>query len=106
MIERTCITLSGTTSTAVKPPPAFTPVRSPSLQRQACESCEDDLKKKGRTLQRFPCAARNYPGGSAVPGIVQEVLSTSGQPLETKARARMEPSFQHDFSREIGRAHV
>src|SRR6267378_4483189 len=34
-----------------------------------------------------------------VPPIVQEVLRSSGQPLDTNTRAFMEPRFDHDFSR-------
>src|SRR6266571_6871566 len=33
-----------------------------------------------------------------VPSIVQEVLSSSGQPLDSETRAFMEPRFGHDFS--------
>ena len=34
-----------------------------------------------------------------VPPIVQEVLSSSGQPLDTETRSFMEPRFGHDFSK-------
>jgi hypothetical protein len=33
-----------------------------------------------------------------VPSIVQEVLSSAGQPLDSETRAFMEPRFGHDFS--------
>ncbi|HEU0300080.1 MAG TPA: DUF4157 domain-containing protein [Longimicrobium sp.] len=38
-------------------------------------------------------------GAAAVPAIVHEVLRSSGQPLDTAARAFLEPRFGHDFSR-------
>jgi hypothetical protein len=34
----------------------------------------------------------------AVPDIVQDVLRSAGQPLDTATRAQMEPRFGHDFS--------
>jgi hypothetical protein len=37
--------------------------------------------------------------GTSVPGVVHEVLSASGQPLDASTRAMMEPRFGHDFSR-------
>ena len=38
-------------------------------------------------------------GGGAAPPIVHDVLRSPGQPLDTAARAFMEPRFGHDFSR-------
>jgi hypothetical protein len=81
-------------------PPVFTPIPGLTLQRQACESCEDDLKKKGQSLQRFPASSSWKATGSLlVPGIVHEVLDTSGQPLDVTTQVRLEPRFNHDFSR-------
>lgn len=37
--------------------------------------------------------------GSAVPALVDDVLHSSGQPLDASTRAFMEPRFGHDFSR-------
>lgn len=37
-------------------------------------------------------------GGSEAPPIVEEVLSTPGQPLAESARKTLEPGFGHDFS--------
>jgi len=37
-------------------------------------------------------------GGYEVPSLVHEVLSSSGQPLDTETRSFMEPRFGHDFS--------
>jgi len=36
---------------------------------------------------------------STVPGIVHDALSSSGQPLDSEARALLEPRFGHDFSK-------
>jgi hypothetical protein len=46
-------------------------------------------------LQRL--AANNVPV-SEVPPIVHEGLHSSGQPLDSQARAFLEPRFGHDFS--------
>lgn len=55
-----------------------------------CETCSK------QRLQRS-AAGRGEQG--EVPSIVQEVLSSSGQPLDQGARALMEPRFNYDFSR-------
>jgi peptidoglycan hydrolase-like protein with peptidoglycan-binding domain len=47
-------------------------------------------------LQRNPAAPQQTV--DEVPPIVQEVLSSSGQPLDTDTRAFMESRFGHDFS--------
>jgi hypothetical protein len=59
-------------------PPVFTAASSLPLQRLARD--------------------QSTRGQAAVPGIVHEVLSSSGQPLSTSARGVMEPRFGHDFS--------
>lgn len=57
-----------------------------------CEACR---KKREGTLQR--AAIGSAPVGEAPP-IVQEVLRSPKQPLDTTSRAFMEPRFGHDFS--------
>jgi hypothetical protein len=61
-----------------------------------CEECA----KKRLSFQREP---RNSAYGtkinSPVPGIVHEVVDSTGQPLDAATRAFMEPRFGHDFSR-------
>jgi Domain of unknown function (DUF4157) len=57
-----------------------------------CEACR---KKREGTLQR---AAIGSPPVGEAPPIVQEVLRSPGQPLDTTSRAFMEPRFGHDFS--------
>jgi hypothetical protein len=56
-----------------------------------CDKC----RKESSGLQRSACDAA---APAAVPAIVQEVLSSPGQPLERGTRAWMEPKFGHDFS--------
>lgn len=57
-----------------------------------CEEC----KKKESTLQR---RAAGNAALSYAPHSVHEALSSSGHPLDTAARAFMEPRFGHDFGK-------
>ncbi|MFL5801675.1 MAG: DUF4157 domain-containing protein [Roseiflexaceae bacterium] len=57
--------------------------------------CAECRKKREGTLQR---AAVNPSPVHAVPPVVQDVLRSSGQPLDAGARAFMEPRFGRDFS--------
>jgi outer membrane protein OmpA-like peptidoglycan-associated protein len=75
----------------------------PSILQRKCacgqhttggEQCEE-CKKKGMTLQR---QSNGSAASGKVPPIVQEVLNSPGRPLESDARADMEPSFGQDFS--------
>ncbi|HXI70003.1 MAG TPA: DUF4157 domain-containing protein [Verrucomicrobiae bacterium] len=94
-------------TTTVKPPtlatPTFTPVRSGLLQRECacggkagsggeCEECHQ--KKLQRKAWNSELGTQN---GSSVPPIVHDVLRSPGQPLDSAARAFMEPRFGHDF---------
>lgn len=58
-----------------------------------CSKCADDEKKLRRK------AGGSHQHNSQVPGIVNEVLSSAGRPLDPVTRAFMEPRFGHDFSR-------
>ena len=80
--------------------PALTPARSHLLQRKCgcgvsaegkCEKCNDDMK----TVQRH--AANHQSAPASVPPVVNDVLNSSGRPLDASARAFMEPRFGHDF---------
>jgi len=82
-------------------PASFAPVASGILQRKcACGQrsaggdCED-CKKKHDVLQRHPAGKSEV---AQVPAIVNEVLASSGQPLEGSTRAAFEPQFGHNFS--------
>ncbi len=57
--------------------------------------CSDCEKKKGMLQRR----ASSSEATNEVPAIVNEVLRSPGQPLDTTTRAFMEPRFGHDFSR-------
>jgi hypothetical protein len=88
----------------------------PAAQAQACSRFVNwagnlELPTEGLTLQRSPSAQRSYSAQRSlsdsagiseqdpIPGIVREVLSSSGQPLDAVTRLQMEPHFGHDFSR-------
>ena len=95
---------------STKPDPklgaAVTPVARPVLQRKCacgneasgggeCAECQ----KKSQALQRKSAEPENSSAhGVAMPPIVDEVLGSSGQPLDATTRAFMEPRFGHDFS--------
>jgi hypothetical protein len=57
-------------------------------------NCDDCAKKKS-LLQR---KAAHGNESSEAPSIVNEVLRSTGQPLDPSTRAFMEPRFRHDFS--------
>src|SRR5438132_1615607 len=59
------------------------------------EECEECRQKPEGMMQR---AAVSSAPVNAVPPIVHDVLSSSGQPLDAGTRAFMEPRFGHDFS--------
>jgi hypothetical protein len=64
-----------------------------------CPECEEELQRHA-----FPVASlvqRKTVGSGAgmnVPPIVNDVLSSNGQPLDRTTRAFFEPRFGHDFS--------
>lgn len=60
--------------------------------RSECEECHEKRLERQHSVIS-PLAA------SAVPSIVQEVLRSSGEPLDSAMRGLMEPLFGHDFSR-------
>lgn len=67
----------------------------PVLQR-SCPKCDEDEKSVLQT--------KKLPGqtpltlGQDAPSVVQDVLNSSGEPLDAATRAFMEPRFGHDFS--------
>ena len=90
------------TKVQASPAQNFTPVRTGILQRK-CALCntpglvEDSKREKEKlTLQR---SSADQAGTTTVPPIVHGALRSSGQPLDTKTRALMEPRFGHDFSK-------
>jgi hypothetical protein len=67
----------------------------PVLQR-ICTKCDEDEKKVLQTKKYPKQASSNQE--QDVPPIVQDVLHSPGQPLDSATRAFMEPRFGHDFS--------
>ncbi len=67
----------------------------PILQRR-CAKCDEDKRNILQT-KRSPRQAQ-LTQEQAVPPIVQDVLRSSGKPLDAATRAYMEPRFGHDFS--------
>jgi hypothetical protein len=85
------------------PAPSFTPARS-LLQRKCacggtpgptgeCETCD-----RKRLQRKSGDSKSKNQNDSSVPPIVDEVLRSTGQPLDAGTRAFMEPRFGHDFS--------
>jgi hypothetical protein len=64
---------------------------------------EPGRRRMSQDHSMHPLVQRRTEGDStgvtAAPPIVQDVLSESGQPLDTATRAFFEPRFGHDFSR-------
>jgi peptidoglycan hydrolase-like protein with peptidoglycan-binding domain len=59
----------------------------------------DECGKKKMSLQRATQKSEPETRNSDVPPIVHDVLLSSGQPLDARARTFFEPRFAHDFSR-------
>jgi hypothetical protein len=87
---------------------ALTPVHTALLQRACacgqlpgsggkCDECDkkNDKKSKEKVLQR---ASRGGPQPATIPPVVNQVLSSSGRPLDGSTRTFMESRFGHDFS--------
>jgi hypothetical protein len=71
------------------------PVSTASAQiSRKCAACEEDEKQQ--KLRTKP-AATTRPAGEAPP-IIDEVLRSSGEPLDAETRVSMETSFGYDFS--------
>jgi hypothetical protein len=62
--------------------------------RRKCSHCEEEEEQSAKRLQRSETGA----GPSVAPPIVQDVLRSPGQPLDSTVRAFMEPRFGRDFS--------
>jgi|GEM_PF-4449364 len=58
-------------------------------------TCENEKS----SLRAKPVEKSVARGGREAPGIVHDVIGSSGQPLDLSARAMLEPRFGHDFSR-------
>jgi hypothetical protein len=60
-----------------------------------CNKCKEE-EDHGRLQQKPVASAQTKP--AAAPPIVDDVLSSPGQPLDSATRTYMEPRFGHDFS--------
>lgn len=74
-------------------PASVRPQAKPLLQRKC--ACGDCASCRNRHLQR---SATRHSSGLVVPGLVSEVLSRSGRPLDPPSRRSMEDRLGHDFS--------
>jgi len=67
---------------------------APAQPSRSCTACEEEVARAPSPQ------ARTAPStGTAVPPIVDETLSSSGEPLSMAARTFFEPRFGFDFSR-------
>jgi hypothetical protein len=69
------------------------------LQRTCACGGECNKCKSGQltTGAKQPQLKQSHASEAAVPSVVQEVLHSSGQPLDAETRAFFEPRFGHDF---------
>jgi hypothetical protein len=72
------------------------PAASGALHRK-CQACDDQARGK-KQLSRKVSGASTLAATGAAPSIVDEVLRSSGQPLEGDVRSQMESRFGYDFS--------
>jgi hypothetical protein len=75
------------------PDPAFSSITSFRVQR-TCGSCEDEEEKQLQRKEQGVNSVVHEP----VPSIVNQALSSPGEPLEPATRAFFEPRFGFDFS--------
>ncbi|MGF6641352.1 DUF4157 domain-containing protein [Paraburkholderia sp. MM6662-R1] len=75
------------------PMPEFTITGSAVQLSRKCEACEKDERGQVQAKPVGPTI-----GGADASPIVTEVLSSSGQRLDTSTRSFFEPRFNHDFS--------
>jgi hypothetical protein len=76
----------------------------PRLQRTcacggACTTCQSDKPTRGSARLQTRRVGSGNLGQTEAPPSVDEVLRSSGQPLDPEVRAFMEPRFGHDFSK-------
>jgi Domain of unknown function (DUF4157) len=62
-------------------------------------SSDESGENRSKQLQRKRISGWAHGHHSLAPPIVHDVLNSPGQPLESAARAFMEPRFNYDFSR-------
>lgn len=84
----------------VAPLPLPAPARGgPSRSTSASAgSAEDYERSEGLSAER-PTGVSQLQSNQRLPGLVQDVAHSPGQPLDVETRAFFEPRFGHDFSR-------
>ncbi len=71
----------------------------PQLQRKECLTPGCREEDNDEILQAKPAVGGESIGAQAAHPLIQNVLSSPGQPLDSAARSFMEPRFGQDFSR-------
>ena len=69
------------------------------VMRMAESASESDTSTISRSALVQRIVGAHTAGPAAAPAIVQDVLSSPGEPLDAGTRAFFEPRFGHDFSR-------
>ena len=73
------------------------------VAEQVMRMAEPVSERDTSEISRSPLVQRKVGGNAAAPAIapaiVQDVLSSPGEPLNAETRAFFEPRFGHDFSR-------
>ena len=103
MSERVAAVAEPRTATLARTPrPTLTPARTAMLQcacacgEAAAGKCKEcDKEKNKQVLQR---KSNGGPQPSSIPPIVNQTLSSPGNPLDSSTRSSMESRFGHDFS--------
>ena len=72
----------------------------PTAKHQVRSKKEGVLQRKGmaNSITPLQSSSTGQDGVSEVPPIINEVLNSPGQSLDTDTRTLMEPRFGHDFS--------
>ena len=80
---------------SISAPSAISHAASPTLRRCSCGGTCDSCRHEDDKLRRKPSGPTTT---AEAPGVVHEVLRSSGRPLDPATRAFMEPRFGQDFS--------
>ena len=70
----------------------------PQVQRKGCSSCKGKEEDEDKILQAKPAGSVGNASAQVDHPLIQNVLSSPGQPLDAGTRSFMEPRFGQDFS--------
>ncbi len=73
-------------------------MRMPQAQWKACSSCKGKEEDEDKILQTKSAGSAGNIGSQVDHPLIQNVLSSPGQPLDAATRSFMEPRFGQDFS--------